>query len=771
MHGVRRIRPFFSLYTLTNPTVNKIIMRLKKKYAAIILIVVVIIINILSTLRLLFAVSYPDRVLKEVISEYFKNNLNKAVKFEDLYMDYSGKIVISDFNISITSDFNDNVSLVKSEKAVVNLAFFSLFTGTINLKGIDFYDSEITFIKKYGRSHLDCFYQILDPDKFINKIRNVYGEFYIEFHRATMFYRESLRDKQITIELNKIDAGLVIDKNTFSYSVSGYSKPYKTRILRKGSFSCEGTVDIKGYDSFKHRIKIDNFDLTYFNEHIQDYKLADVAVSGGGSVDVSIGKNKDTITVKGRAETNSLTVSSIKKKYNILSNENMNCDVELVVNTELNSYALRKLKADDDVVSLEAAGTYIRNNNHDAIKLKFKTNKIDLSDLSQNFTPYKDTEYSGTLQGDGGLSLDFKNSKATGMRLDVALDGFTLTKIKKGGAVPLIDESNIRLKLSDTSIDIDINAKPLQSDLGVKSRTSIASWIPFKSDTQIDIISKKMNLDNVRLALVYLIDKAYASAYDDKRGGLEKVPFLQSPMGKFMNNNTIALKSKVDSVFYGKRARWKDYVFNAQLSRGSVSISEFNAEGYEAKYRLAGQAYFNSDQPYVKIEGKVDDFDLAGFYAESGMSGSMTGKARSDFSYEVSVSRLGDILDNAKGHLNVYIGRGVMRNTKLQRNIMKFLRKNGHPSDSLSAINFEDIMISISEQGENFWFSNFGIRGDTILFNAVGDYLYEGGITSTFGLTVRKDAIVTNVPLRLYGPILAPCVDVVNKKDSQKLCF
>ena len=112
-----------------------------------------------------------------------------------------------------------------------------------------------------------------------------------------------------------------------------------------------------------------------------------------------------------------------------------------------------------------------------------------------------------------------------------------------------------------------------------------------------------------------------------------------------------------------------------------------------------------------------------------------------------------------------------MRNTKLQRSIMKFLRKNGHSSDSLSTINFEDIMISISEQGENFWFSNFGIRGDTILFNAVGDYLYEGGITSTFGLTVRKDATVVNIPLRLHGPILAPCVDVVNKKDSQKLCF
>lgn len=746
-------------------------MRFKKKYASIILIGVVVLINILATLRLLFAAAYPERVLREVITEYFKSNLNKAVKFEDLYIDYSGNFIISDFNISITSDFNDNVSLVKSEKAVINLGFFSLFAGIIDLKGIDFYGSEITFIKKYGRSHIECLYQILDPDKFINKIRNVYGEFYIDFHSATMYYRESLRDKQITMELNKIDAELEIEKNTFSYSVSGSTKPHKTNTHRTGGFSCEGTVDIKGYRSFKHRIKIDNYDLTYFNEYLLEYKLADVALSGGGSVDVTVVKNKDAITATGRAETNSLTVTSIVKKYNILSNENLNLDLDLVVNTASNSYAMRKLVLGDDVFSIEASGTYIRNDTEDAIKLKFKTNRIDLYDLSQNVALYKDTEYSGTLQGDGELSLDFKNKKAEDMRLNIALDGFTLKKIKKKEPVPLIDESSMHLKLSENSIEFDINAKPLHSDIEMKSRTSIDNWIPFKSDTLVDIKSKKMNLENLRLALVYLIDKAYASAYSDKRSGVEKAPFLQTPMGKFLNNNTISLKSGFDTVFWGRKARFKGNTFSAQLSRGSLSVSEFKSEGYDAKYMLACRVYFNSDQPYVKIDGRVDDFDLSAFYADSGLKGSLTGKARSDFSYEVSISRLGDILDNAKGHLNISIGRGEMRNTGIQRRIMIFLRKNGYSADSLSTINFEDIMISISEQGENFWFSNFGIRGDTLLFNAVGDYLYEGGLTSTFGVTMRKDGNAVNIPIRLYGPILAPCADVVNKKESQKLCF
>jgi hypothetical protein len=746
-------------------------MRFKKKYAAVILIVAVVIINILATIRLLFAVAYPERVLREVITEYFKTNLNKAVKFEDLYIDYSGNVIIYDFNISISSDFNDNVSLVKSKKAVANLGFFKLFAGDIDLKGIDFYNSEITFIKKYGRSHIDCLYQILDPDKFINKIRNVYGEFYFGFHDATMYYRESLRDKQVTVELDKIDSDLKIEKDIFSYSVSGYAKPYKTKFLRKGGFSCDGFLDIKGYRSYKHRIKIDNVDLSYFNEYILEYKAADVAISGGGSVELTLGKNKDAITATGRAETNSLTVASTINKYNILSNENLNLDLDLVVNTASNGYTLRKLAVNDDVCTIEASGMYVRNDSDDAVKLKFKTNKIDLYDLSQNFTLYKDTEYSGTLLCDGSLSLDFKKKKASDMRLNLALDGFTLKKITKGETEPLIDESSVHVKLADSSIDIDVTAKPLRSDLVLTGRTSIDNWIPFKSKSNLEIKSRKMNLENLRLATVYLIDKGYEAAYRDKRSGDEKLPFLQSPLGKFLNNNTINLTSGFDTVFWGKKAGLRDYMVSAQLNRGLLSVSEFKVEGYNATYQFSCQANFNSDQPYVKLNGRIDDFDLSSFYADSGLKGSITGKARSDFSYEASIARLGDILDNARGHLNVSIARGEISNTGIQKKIMKFLRKNGYSADPLSAINFEDITISISEQGENFWFSNFGIRGDALVFNAVGDYLYEGGITSAFSFMMRKEGTPVYIPLKIYGPILAPCVDVVNKKDSQKLCF
>lgn len=758
-------------YTTTFLIVNKIIMKFEKKHAGIVIIVLFLIVNSLATLRLMFSVLFPERILKGVVADYFKENLNKAVKFEDIYVDYDGTIVIKDFDVSITSDFNDNISLIKSEKAVINLRFFRLFTGVISVEGIDFHDSEITFVKKFGRSHLDSFLLVFDPDNFIKRTHKAYENFYIDFHGAKLHYRESLRAKQITLELYNINAGMNFDKENFSYSVSGRIKPFQSDVIRKGAFDCSGAVDIKNYGSYSHRLKIDNFDLTYLNEHILDHKLGDMALKGGISADLKLLKSKNVLYLKGAVETGSFSLVSLEKNFSIVSNENLNCDIDLAVNRSLNRYTLRHFKASDDVIALDASGTYVSNKTEDSLALKFKSNDIDLGDLSQYLTPLKDIEYSGTLRFDGDISLDFKNKKSGGMKAGALLENFTLSKNNKGTIEPIIGESRATVSLDDTSLVVDISAKPLRSDLSIKSRTDISGWIPFRSETAVTVSSKKMNLENLKHAAVYFADRLYASAYADKRNPLEVVPFLQRPLGRFMNQNAVDLTCGFNTVFYGKKSRFGNVTARAQLARGTLLVSDFQADGYDAKYRLSFQGYFNSDQPYVKLEGKIDDFDLGRFYTDSGLTGTLSGKARTEFSYEVSFARAGDILDNAKGHFNSYVGKGEMKNTPGQQALIRFLRGNGYDEGRVSEIAFEDMTISISEQGENFWFSNFGIRGDTMIFNAVGDYLYEGGINSNFNIIIRRDAAAVTVPVRLSGPALAPCLDAAGREKSHRYCF
>lgn len=746
-------------------------MKIKKKYICMAVVCIVILINLAATTRLVFSVVYPERLLKEVVTEYFKKSLDKAVKFEDLYIDFAGNIIISDFDISITSDFNDNISLVRSSKAVIDLDCIGLLHGSIGVDGIDFYKSEITILKKYGKSHLESLEQLLNPARFIKQATASRPDFYLHVHNARVYYRETLHDKQVAMELHKVDASMELDKTSFSYEADGAIQPYKTETIHRGSFSIRGTVDMGKGDAFSHRVRIDNIDLTYFNEYLAEYKALGISLEGGGSVDLDIGRSKGTLSIKGSCETNNMTVLSLEKKHNLIANENLDLELDLVIKPGVKSYTARTLNLRDDTFTIESSGSYTDNDASRAVRVSFKTNSIDLGDLSQNFTPLRDIEYGGTLRGEGTLSLDLKNNSAAGTKIAVDMEDFTVHKIEKKGEVTLLDESGLSLKLDEKALSVDIKARPLKSDVGVQWRTAISNWVPFRSETKIAAGSRRLNLENLRHTAVFFVECGFESAYEDKRGATEKVPFLQTPLGKFLNNNTIDLSCSAATVFYGRKSRWNNFLFNTRLERGALLVRDFGVEGYEADYRFGGQAYFNTDQPYVKLDGKIDNFDFAAFYADSGMKGAAGGTARCEFSFEVSVARIGDMLNNAKGSLNVYVGKGTMTDTKLQQTVIRFLNKNGYSAGPLSAINYEDISFSASQQGENFWFSNFTLRGDSFQFSAIGDYMYEAGISSSFGATIRTDASSTVVPLNLSGPILAPCIEVPGKKDSRKLCF
>jgi hypothetical protein len=751
---------------------NNIIMEFRKKHIIFTAIfALVIVVNFLSTLRLFFAIRYPEREIREVITEFFKNNLNKAVKCDDIYIDYSGEIQISNFNMSIASDFNDNISLIKCKTAVINLDFFNLFAGRIKIKGLGFYNSETTFPKKYGRSHVDSFNQILDIPKFLKRAGNSYINLYIYFKRATLHYNESLRDKQVYVELYKTDAEFYIESNSVSYRIDGYIKPYKSERIRRGSFYCKGEFDLPRANIWSHRIKIDNFDLTYLNNYIQEYKISDVSLSGGLSCDLEISMKNNVQVLKGQVETNNLKVTDIIKKFNIVSNENLNVEMELIRDTKLNSYTVPRLNLYDDIFSIQASGKYVRNQKDEKLNFQFKTNRIDLADLSRNLTPYNNIGYTGTINSSGKFYLDIKNNRATGSKANLRASKFTLVNNEKGNEKTIIGESNINIKLTESEIAVDATMNPLSSDLSLKSRTLVSNWIPFRSDSQITLASQRFNSEILFHTIKYLLSKLLATAYENRKIIDDTMSFLQKPAGKFLNSNNIILKCNFDSIFFGKNTKLKNFVFDMQLNRGILFLKEFAVNGYEAEYRMAAQAFFNSDQPYIKLEGKINELNLAEFFRGTGLKGFVSGKANIDYKYELSANRLSDILENSRGNLNIYITKGILKNTALQNNFIKFLQTNGHSSVSIKTINFETLSLSISQLGEHFWFTNFGIRGDTLTFNGVGDYTYPSGMSSHFGVTVKDEEAAIVIPIQLYGPLLAPCIDYYNKKDSQKTCF
>jgi hypothetical protein len=754
------------------PAAHNIHMKFKKLHIISGLVVgIVIIFNFLFTLRLFFTVAFPEREVREAVTEFFKNNLNKAVKCNEVFIDYNGNIILSDFDVSIASDFNDNISLIKCKRGVINLDFFDLIRGRIIIKGLEFYNTEITFPKKYGKSHIESLYQIVDLSKFIKKVRDTYNHLYIDFKSTSLNYRESLRNAQVSIGLYGINAKINIEKNSIAYYADGYIKRLKTESIHNGSFNCRGNYYARKADSSRAHIRIENFDLTYLNDYMADYKLGEISVSGGLSCDLEYGASGGGQSLKGRVETNSLTVADLANKFNVVSNENLNADIDIRRDTVLNRYTVPRLDLNDDVCSIAASGEYVNNKTEKKITVRYRTNIIDLSDLSQVLTPFYNIRYAGTLESSGTFNLDFKNNRAAGTKIGLTIHKFTLVHNEKGNDTAIIDESNMRAEVTESEIRISAALKPLDSDITMKSATRVTSWSPFKSDTSITLGSGKLNIRVLTNSVVYTLNRIFTIAYNSRKTRHISVPFLQSPAGEFLNNNRMELSVKFDRIFAGRAKKFSNLAFYLLLNRGVVLLDNFSLQGCDAAYRLSAQAYLKSDQPYIKLEGGVHNLDCGELFRGTNSSGFISGTADIDFRYELSAGTPSDILENSRGSLGFRIVNGVLKNTIFQNRMRQFLRKNGYPYDSIGTINFDSITLSVSQTGEKFWLSNFSFQGDSISWYGGGEYTYAGGLNGRVGLTVKGKDSSARIPVQAFGPLLSPCIDVSDKKESQKECF
>ncbi len=752
--------------------VDDIDMDLKKKYAAYVFIVILVFsVNFLSTLGLLFNIRYPERVIREVTADFFKNNLKKAVKFDDIFIRYNGNVQISNFDMSISSDFNDNVSLIKCKKVIVDLDFLRLFEGRIRVNGLEFHNSEITYPKKYGRSHIDSFYQVFDVDAIHKRVKESYKKLYIYFNSAAIHYQESLRDKQVQIDLYKLDAEINIEGHSASYWIDGFIKTHKTENIRRGSIYFKGEFDLDKEDLWIHRVKIDNFDLTYLNSYLSEFKLLNISLSGGWSCDLEFAMKNGLGSVKGQVETNNLTVTDLAKKFNTISNENLNFEIDLKKDLNLNRYMLSRLHLYDDVFSIKASGEYLKNEKDETLIFRYNTNKIDLSDLSKNLTPYDHIGLAGTLSSNGKFFFDFKKGKAAGSTAVLTIDDFSLVNNRKGKEITLIDDSRVKAELTESELNVDAFLKPLESDLAIKARAKISNWFPFKSDSVVTVTSKKFNSEIFFHSAVYGMDKLMAASYENKKI-IDDIPgFLNKPAAIFLNNNNIGLRCNLDSILIGKRAKVKDLAFDMQLNKGVLVLREFGAHGCDAEYKMSAQAFFNTEQPYFKFEGRINNLDLAELFRRTGFKGKVSGKAVIDYKYELSANRISDFLENSKGSFSLNVTGGTMEKCHPQSVLAWFLQKNGYPSSSIRAVSFETLSVSVTQLGERFWFTNFGLKGDSFSFNGGGEYSYLTGLTGRLGITVKNEGASIVVPVQLDGPLLSPCINLYDKKGSQKSCF
>ena len=141
-------------------------MKIKKKIAFISAAIIISALALsLFSLKLYFSLSVKEADLSMIVINFCKNNLGKAVKFDEIRIDVMGDVEITNLNLSVASDFNDNISLVKADRAVFKLNFLKLFKGITEIKRIVFNNATISLHKSYGKTYRECFYGIIESPR------------------------------------------------------------------------------------------------------------------------------------------------------------------------------------------------------------------------------------------------------------------------------------------------------------------------------------------------------------------------------------------------------------------------------------------------------------------------------------------------------------------------------------------------------------------------------------------------------------------------------
>jgi hypothetical protein len=752
---------------------NKIISRIKKKYVFLSISgLILIAIAFLVLLKLLFIVRFSEKDLKSDISIFFKNNLNKAVKFEEAYIDFSGNIIATDFNVSESSDFNDNLSLVKAKKAVFDLNFFRLFIGEIKIDGMDLYDADVTFFKRYGKSYSENLSQVLDLENLKILDRQKFSGFRMRYYDARFFYKEVFKESELQVEFYDIYARLSIDDDEISYRIKGKIKPYKSKLIKKGNFFLKGALCYEKAAKITNEIEIENFDLTCVNEFIREHRPADILLKGGGSADLKITSEKGLNSIKGQVELNNLgVVASLQPQRDLVMNENLNVAIDCDFSDEFKNINLRKFKVYDDIFKITASGAYKCNDKTEKLDVSIKSNKIDLEDFSSTYKPFRDIAFRGALRFEGRINYDFKSNVSGGSDLSLTLKKFGIIKEKPGRGDALITDAELEFKLDDKSMKLGSTVKTEKSDISINADSVVKSWIPFNSDTEIKVRSKILEYRIPYLGMAYFTDMLIGMAYEDIKRGYEDIFFLQKPLGKIINGNNILLDFTADRLAFPGKASMSNIKFMLSLKNGMLEMKDFNAEGYESKCSLAVNCGFNRDYPYINLKGSAKGFNLEGFFRDAGFKGGLAGKADFDFDYEVTAYRMLQLIENSKGNVNIALNNFFAENTEFQRKLVEMFNGTDYRADSLRKMENASVSFSFSQMGENFFIKTFNVRSDGLNLGAFGRYGYQSGLDLQSNVSVKAGDRFITVPLKIDGKILSPCIRINDKKSKNSLCL
>lgn len=744
-------------------------MRYKERFIFFLGIFSIAVIIFIVVANISIKILYPINIISESLKENFKDSFGKSIKFDRLLFRYNGDIVLYNFYLSNSTDFNDNINLIHCRYVVINTSLIDLLRKKVVFSGIEMYKPTIFLIKNYGKSYYETFVADLIEGTKNEKIRDsLSDDFITEIKNAKIYYREIFSKGKGFIELDDVNVTINYNRQRIAYDIEGDIENKKFSFFSQSYILAHGKIDVKN-NSSSNELKFKNIDISYFNKILEEKYTDPLLFEGKISGKIQFWGNEKGISARTNVELQNVSASFFNNSsHKIIKKYSASIFGDLYFDRDLSQIIAKSINIDDDITNLKFSFSYKEN---ERIKFDITSREIDLEDLSYVFSPLPTSTYDGKIKIDCKIDYDFILKNFDELNLKTIVKNFNLTPLRtedfKG-----ISNCNIAIDCQKTAIKIETSFQNGKNDISAELNSVVKNWNPFMSETTVNLNSKHVGIDIIFKGLISILNVVYNAAYADMFQNFdEQRNFLKEPEGVFINNNDFAINIKADTVGVLENSFLNDFKVALILKKGTLKTEYFSLNGYDGLYSFDVYAAFHQEYPFIKLEGGVKDFNLTKLYADSNMADKCAGILSIDYKFETNAFRVGQIIENGRGTINLSVKNGVLSKFKILKNLNQLLSDNGYIERLQDPLTFNNFTITLQQSANEFYIRNFALSGDNCAFSAYGKYSEDEGLDVPFNLNIKSENSYSRIPFRIIGNLTSPCIKIDTKKSQGFLCF
>jgi hypothetical protein len=737
-----------------------------------VLIVVSPVIVIIGGLQAYISLTVNDEAIRNKVSVFFNEKIGKAVKFDTIFVRFDGSVFLSNFSMSKTLDFNDNLNLLKCRELKIKLSFLGMLRGRITVDGIAADSAAIAFSKQSGEDYSQFFNSILYGSNGKNIVfLKDHTDFSIRITNSTLSYYETFVNDTMNVSVDDFNADCGVSDRTVTFELGG-------RILRKnddrknGSFSISGKIRDNGsFSSGAFSVSGSNIDLCYLNYYMQDISLSSYALSGycNASGDYIFTGNSISGTTEIKVSDAEMRDKNPDSKLPVAMKTSfiLRSSGDILFGTK---YRLRSCEFYDGDISLKSSGVY--NSETGLVSGNYTLDECDLGSISTDYLSLFPFSLSGYASSSGNFSGNLASGTADENDLSLLASKLVLTG-RESFSWAGKNEFNGTFSLKDSFADSEIKGKISGSDYRIKSESFLRKIIPLSTDTGVAMSAENVSAEWIVQVIRRNVGSLLDASVSDKSSGFDEVKFLTTPAGIFLNGNDFLIDSDISKIGVGGKAVVGPMKGNYTLKKGILKGKFESVQCYGGTFSHDVDANFNTDFPRFSMNASLQDFDLAKWRGDSGEQGIESGTVSVSYSYNMNGSRASHIIDNGISDFKISMKNAHIGKTPFQKKIASYCAQRGYPAFPEEFSN-GNLSLDYHQTGENGGFQQFNFQSDVLRLDAYIRNKSGEGLNGQGSFTVtKKDSPTVNIPYRLSGPLFNPSllIDVKGKKSEDLKLF